>query len=117
MSRNRITRFHLAAFFALVSLSFAAAAPAAGQAAQLPDRPEQHQHEHSMDMNVPSGVTDKCGPTYTYHEGPRGPSHWEGVCNAGHMQTPIDISKPERVSLALLPQLLFNYQSAELDGE
>jgi carbonic anhydrase len=31
------------------------------------------------------------------------------------MQTPIDISKPEKVPLKLLPQLLFNYQPAELD--
>jgi carbonic anhydrase len=93
--------------------TLAGTAPAAGQAAQLPERPEQHQHP--MDMNVPSGVTDKCGPTYTYDEGPRGPSHWAGVCNTGQMQTPIDISAPEKVSLALLPKLLFNYQPAELD--
>jgi carbonic anhydrase len=31
------------------------------------------------------------------------------------MQTPIDISNPEKIPLALLPQLLFNYQPAELD--
>jgi carbonic anhydrase len=68
-----------------------------------------------MDMNLPSGVTDKCEPTYTYEEGPRGPSHWAGVCNTGHMQTPIDISKPEKISLALLPRLRFNYQPSELD--
>jgi carbonic anhydrase len=113
MPRNRTTRFHLAAFFALLSLPFAGAAPAAGQAAQLPDRPEDHLHGH--DMNFPSGVTDRCEPTYTYDEGPRGPSQWVGVCNIGQMQTPIDISTPEKVSLALLPQLLFNYKPAELD--
>src|SRR5215470_15098461 len=113
MSGNRISRFHLAAFFAPLILTVAGTAPAAGQAAQLPERPEQHQH--SMDMNVHRGVTDKCGPTYTYDEGPRGPSHWEGVCNTGHMQTPIDISAPEKVPLQLLPKLLFNYQPAELD--
>ena len=66
-------------------------------------------------MNLPSGVTDKCEPTYTYEEGPRGPSHWAGVCNTGHMQTPIDISKTEKDTLALLPRLRFNYQPAELD--
>jgi carbonic anhydrase len=115
MSRKRITRFHLAAFSAPFLFTLGGAAPAAGQAAQLPERPEQHQHGDSMDMNVASGITNKCEPTYTYDEGPRGPSHWEGVCGTGHMQTPIDISKPDKVSLGLLPQLLFNYQSAELD--
>lgn len=113
MSRDRITRFHLAAFFAPLLLTFAGAAPAAGQAGQLPERPGDH--KHSMDMNFSSGVTDKCEPAYTYDEGPRGPGHWEGVCNTGHMQTPIDITNPEKVSFALLPQLQFNYQPADLD--
>ena len=113
MPRNRITHFHLAIFFGLVMLIFADAVPAPAQIAQLPERPEHRRH--SMDMNLPSGVTDKCEPTYTYEEGPRGPSHWAGVCNTGHMQTPIDISKSEKVSLALLPRLRFNYQPAELD--
>ena len=111
MSRNRITHFHLAIFFGL--LIFAGAAPAAAQIAQLPERPGQHLH--SIDVNLPSGVTDKCEPTYTYEEGPHGPSHWAGVCNTGQMQTPIDISKPEKGSLALLPRLRFNYQPTELD--
>jgi carbonic anhydrase len=31
------------------------------------------------------------------------------------MQTPINISQPDKVPLKLLPQLLFNYQPAELD--
>jgi carbonic anhydrase len=113
MSRNRITHFHLAIFFGLLMLIFAGAAPAAAQIAQLPERSEQHRH--SMDMNLPSGVTDKCEPTYTYEEGPRGPGHWAGACNTGLLQTPIDISRSEKVSLALLPRLLFNYQPAELD--
>ncbi|HEX3451508.1 MAG TPA: hypothetical protein VHS97_24865, partial [Isosphaeraceae bacterium] len=113
MSCNRITRLHMAAFFAMLSLIVAGGAPAAGQAAQLPERPEQHQHGH--DLNIPSGVTDNCEPAYTYDEGPVGPSHWGGVCNAGHLQTPIDISKPDKVSLALLPQLLFGYEPSQLD--
>lgn len=115
MSRNRIARSHLTAFVALLVSAFAGDTPAAGQIAQLPERPEQHQHGHSMEMNVPSGVTDKCGPTYTYDGGPHGPSHWAGVCVTGHMQTPINISKPEEIPLKLLPQLLFNYQPADLD--
>jgi carbonic anhydrase len=113
MSRNRITHFHLAIFFGLPMLIFAGAGPAAAQIAQLPERPEQHRHSH--DINFPSGVTDKCEPTYTYEEGPRGPSHWTGACNTGHMQTPIDISKPEKVSLAQLPAVRFKYQPSELD--
>jgi carbonic anhydrase len=112
MSINLITRVHLTAFFAPLSLTFAGT-PAIGQIAQLPDRAEQHQHEHSM--NIPSGVTDKCGPKYTYDEGPRGPDHWEGVCNTGQMQSPVNISQPEKISAKLLPQLLFSYQPAELD--
>lgn len=68
-----------------------------------------------MDMNIPSGVTDRCGPTYTYDDGPRGPSRWAGVCRTGHMQTPINITNAEKVPLKLLPQLLFNYPSAALD--
>jgi carbonic anhydrase len=107
-----MTRY-TAAFCALLLLPFAGSAPAAGQIAQLPERPEQHKHAH--DLNIPSGVTDKCEPTYTYEEGPRGPSHWAGVCNTGHLQTPIDISNPEKISLAMLPQPQFNYQPAELD--
>src|ERR1700693_1192943 len=113
MSRDRIIRFHLAAFFAPLLLIFAGGAPAAGQIAQLPERAEQHPHGH--DMNIPSGVTDKCGPTYTYDEGPRGPSPGAGFCRTGHVQTPIDISNSEKVPLKLLPPLLFNYQPAELD--
>lgn len=115
MSRDRIVRFDLTAFFALSLLTFAGAAPAAGQIAEPAETPEQHRHQHSMDIELPSGVTDKCEPTYTYDEGPRGPSQWGGVCTAGHMQTPINITKPEKIPLKLLPQLLFKYQPAELD--
>src|SRR5580658_2966152 len=120
MSRDRMMRFELTVFFALSLLTFAGltlagAAPAAGQIAEPAERLEQHQHGHSMDMDLPSGVTDKCEPIYTYDEGPRGPSQWGGVCKIGHMQTPIDITKPEKIPLELLPQLLFNYEPAELD--
>jgi len=115
MSRDRIMRFDLTAFLALSLLTVTGAAPAAGQIAEPADRSEQHHHEHSMDMDLPSGVTDNCQPIYTYDDGPRGPSHWGGVCETGHMQTPIDITKPEEIPPKLLPQLLFNYQPAELD--
>jgi carbonic anhydrase len=130
MSHDRITRFPLTAIFALLLLTFASAVPAAGQAFQLPGRtvldtlnrsqlPRSSYYfchaAQGMDMNVASGVTDKCQPTYTYNGGPRGPTHWAGVCETGHVQTPINILKPEKVPLKLLPQLLFNYQPAELD--
>jgi carbonic anhydrase len=115
MSRDRMMRFDLTAFFALSLLTCAGAAPAAGQIAEPAERPEQHQHGHSMEMDLPSGVTDKCEPIYTYDEGPRGPSQWGGVCQTGQMQTPIDITKPEKIPNELLPQLQFNYQPAELD--
>jgi len=116
MSCNRVTGICLLAFCVLCFFIFAQAIPAgACQAAQPPEKPEPHQHGHSMDMNIPSGVTDKCGPKFTYDEGPRGPSHWESVCNTGHMQTPIDITKAEKISIPPLPPLQFNYQPAELD--
>lgn len=113
--QKRHARVRLAGFSAVLVATAAGTAAALGQAAQLPDRPAEHQREHSMDMNIPSGVTDTCGPAYTYEEGARGPSHWEGVCGIGHMQSPIDISSTEKVSATLLPPLLFNYQPAELD--
>jgi carbonic anhydrase len=98
---------------------FAHAGPAAGQAAEPPERPEQHQHMHGhqmgMDMNTPSGVSAKCEPNFTYEEGPHGPSHWEGVCNTGHMQAPIDITKPQVVPIPPLPPLQFSYQPSDLD--
>src|SRR5215469_17491989 len=82
---------------------FAQAAPADAQAAEPPEHPEQHQHMHGMkmgmDMNIPSGVSDKCAPKFTYEDGPRGPSHWEGVCNTGRMQAPINITNPQIVPI------------------
>jgi carbonic anhydrase len=115
MLRNPGYRLSLIAVCGLCFSVFAHAAPAAGQAAELPERPEQHQHMHGMDMNIPSGVSDKCAPKFTYQEGPRGPSHWEGVCNTGHMQSPINITKTEKVPIPPLPPLEFKYQPAALD--
>lgn len=86
---------------------------AACQAAQLPDKPSDHQHMHGMEMNIPSGVTDKCAPKFTYDEGPLGPSHWQGVCATGHSQAPVDITNPEKVPT--LAPLLMSYEPAPLD--
>jgi|SRR5437660_349091 len=86
-----------------------------GQAAQLPERPSAHQHPHAMNMNLPSGVTDKCEPKFTYDEGPRGPNHWEGVCTNGHIQAPINITQAQQISIPPLPPLQFGYQPTDLD--
>jgi len=88
---------------------------AACQSAQLPEKPSEHQHMHSMDMNIPSGVTDKCAPKFTYDDGPLGPSHWEGLCNTGHSQAPVDITKTIKMPTPPLAPLQLHYQSADLD--
>jgi carbonic anhydrase len=112
-------RLSLLAVCGLCFSVFVHAAPAAGQAAEPREEPEQHQHMHGhqmgMDMNTPSGVSAKCEPKFTYEEGPHGPSHWEGVCNTGHMQAPIDITNPQIVPIPPLPPLQFSYQPADLD--
>jgi len=82
---------------------------------QVAQPPEESQHQHGHEMNTPSGASDKCEPKFTYEEGPRGPTHWEGVCNTGHMQTPIDITQAEEVPIPPLPPLEFSYQPADLD--
>jgi carbonic anhydrase len=91
------------------------AARNSSQAAQLPDtqHPEQHQHGHQM--NTPSGVSDTCEPTFTYSDGPYGPSQWGGVCNSGRMQTPIDITRTQKLSVPPLQSLDVSYQPANLD--
>jgi carbonic anhydrase len=90
-----------------------AAPGGACQVAQPPEKAQEHQHKH--EMNTPSGASDKCEPKFTYEEGARGPSHWEGVCNTGQMQTPIDITKTQKVPIPTLPPLEISYQAADLD--
>jgi carbonic anhydrase len=68
-----------------------------------------------MEMNVPSGASDKCEPSFTYADGPRGPSHWEGACNTGHAQSPIDITKSEKIPKQPFAPLLMKYEPADLD--
>jgi carbonic anhydrase len=116
MFRNPGFRLRLLGVCGLYCSVFAHVAPAgAGQAAQPAEKPEQHQHRHEHEMNTPSGASDKCEPTFTYEEGFRGPSHWAGVCNTGHMQTPIDITTSDQVPIPPLPPLEFGYQPADLD--
>ncbi len=103
-------------WLALVSwcLSNLAAAPAAGfQVAEPPEKPAPHQHEHQM--NIPSGASEKCEPKFIYEAGPRGPEHWEGVCNTGHSQSPVDITKTEKLPSPPLAPLEFRYEPALLD--
>lgn len=101
--------------FFLGSLVLVARVAGAPQAAQPPEKPAQHQHGHSMDMNIPSGASAKCEPQFTYDDGPLAPSHWPGVCNTGHMQAPIDITNTEKVPIPPLPTLQMKYQAADLD--
>ena len=115
MSCNRVTGSCLLAFSLLCFSTLVADPDAFGQAAQPPEKVEPHQHGHSMEMNLPSGATDKCDPKFTYDDGPLGPTHWPGVCGTGHMQAPIDITKAEKVPIPPLPPLQFNYQPASLD--
>jgi carbonic anhydrase len=72
---------------------------------------EQHQHGGGHHMNIPDTAGEKCDPKFTYTPGPHDPSHWEGVCNVGKMQSPIDITHSEKLHL---PEVGFGYQPAPL---
>jgi carbonic anhydrase len=69
---------------------------------------EPHDHHH---LRLPLGE-EACHPDFTYTEGPRGPSHWAGLCTTGQMQAPIDIR--DAVTLPI-DDLTFKYQRAPLD--
>jgi carbonic anhydrase len=114
MSRKQGFGLLWLAVFAFGLVPFAEAAPGgACQAAQLPEKADEH-HHHG-ELNIASGVTEKCGPSFTYNDGPLGPSHWEGLCNTGHFQSPIDITSTEKMPVPPLAPLLMNYQPAPLD--
>jgi carbonic anhydrase len=118
MSCSRVSGACLLAFSVWCFSFFVAVPTAMGQAAEPNEKPQQHSgHDHAMpmDMNLPSGVTDKCEPAFTYDDGPHGPSHWPSVCSTGRIQAPIDITKTEKMSIPPLAPLLFNYQPADLD--
>jgi carbonic anhydrase len=66
-------------------------------------------------MNTPSGASAKCEPKFTYEAGLLGPDSWGGVCKAGHAQSPVDITKTEKMPSPPLAQLEFHYQPADLD--
>ncbi|HEY6337075.1 MAG TPA: carbonic anhydrase family protein [Candidatus Sulfotelmatobacter sp.] len=88
----------------------------AAQVAQPAEKVEpgaHHEHQHLHQMNTPSGASDKCEPKFTYQAGPLGPDSWGGVCKTGHTQSPVDITKTEK--LPSLAPLEFHYQAADLD--
>jgi len=77
--------------------------------------PGEHQHEHGQGehhhLHLVLGE-EKCAPTYTYEDGPTGPSHWPELCTTGKMQAPIDIEHAEKLTIG---NLKFNYQPSDLD--
>ena len=74
-----------------------------------PGQPAQmHEHHH---LHLILGE-EKCAPTYTYDEGPTGPTHWPELCTSGKMQSPIDIERAEQLSIRYLT---FKYQPSDLD--
>jgi carbonic anhydrase len=116
MSANRVIAMCLLALCGLCFSTLNLCAPAGTfQAAQLPEKPDQHQHSHGHQMNLPSGASDKCEPKFTYEEGPRGPDHWEGVCNTGYTQSPVDITGSKKMPIPPLAPLEFHYLPADLD--
>jgi carbonic anhydrase len=111
MSGKRLTGICLLTFSLICFPVGIHAAPDGCQAAQLPEKAEQHKH-HGHHMNIPDEATDNCEPKFTYEEGPQGPSHWEGVCSTGTMQSPIDIQQAQKLSMV---PLKLGYQPAALD--
>lgn len=105
----------LAFSVACFSILMQGAPAGAWQAAQVPEKSEQHQHQHGHEMNLPSGASEKCEPKFAYEDGLRGPNHWPGVCGTGRMQAPIDITKSEKISIPPLPPLQMKYEPADLD--
>ena len=117
MSGDRVASICLLVFFVLCFSVYTYTVPAgARQAAEAPEKPEQHQHQHGHQMNLPSGASDKCEPKFTYEAGPLGPDSWGGVCKTGHAQSPVDIiAKTEKMPALSLTPLEFHYQPADLD--
>jgi carbonic anhydrase len=115
MLKNRLASTCVMLFGLGFSMLALLATGAARQAAQPPEKIPQHQHEHAHQMNIPSGASDKCEPKFAYEDGPLGPDSWGGVCKAGRAQSPVDITKTEKMPSTHLAQLEFHYQTADLD--
>ncbi len=112
MSRYRKIGVHTLILAGSCFSIFVAALVGAHQAAQPPEKPDAHQHQHAHQMNLPSGASDKCEPKFSYEDGPLAPSHWQGVCNTGHSQSPVNITSTKKMPI---PPLEFHYQPADLD--
>ena len=74
-----------------------------------------HQHQHSHQMNIPSGASERCEPKILHQPGELGPEHWANVCSTGQSQSPVDITAARTMPVPPLAPLEFHYQPAELD--
>jgi carbonic anhydrase len=111
MSKKPISGICMKTFLLLCfSLAATVIRSGANQIAEPAEPVEQHQH-HAHHMNVPMGE-EKCEAKYTYDQGQLGPSHWQGVCNTGTMQAPIDIEQAETLPIN---NLRFLYKPVDLD--
>jgi carbonic anhydrase len=130
MSRNRLVGMCLPAFSVLIFSIFVV--PSAHcQVLEAPEKVQPKQQHGHMDMAEPSDETQsghqqhqehhhlhllmreqKCEPTFTYGEGPHGPSRWPGLCNTGKMQAPIDIEHAEKLRI---DNLKVKYEPVDLD--
>lgn len=97
----------------LVLLALCVVAPGNCQITPEPvGQPQGGEHHHGgMHMNIPDTAGQKCEPKFTYAEGPTGPDHWPGQCSNDRMQSPIDITRSEKLPIPL-PD--FRYEPAEL---
>lgn len=85
------------------------------QVAQPPEKMDPAEHQHMQGAHHHLHLVlgeEKCAPTYTYEDGPLGPSHWPGLCQTGNMQAPIDIEQADKLPIT---SLKFNYQPSDLD--
>jgi len=87
---------------------------AAGQVLDQMEKVEPGRHaghgEHHH-LRLPLGEA-ACGPKFTYDQGTAGPGHWPGLCTAGRMQAPIDISASRKLPV---DRLQFDYRPSDLD--
>ena len=112
MSGNRATTMFIVVLSGVLFCALSYESPATSQVAQPAEKvdPKQHQHTHQH-LHLPMGE-EKCELTYTYDDGPLGPSHWQGVCGTGQMQAPIDIQHPRKMPA---DQLKIHYEASDLD--
>ena len=106
MSRDSRVTYLLAVGLCFL-IVFQAVPAAAYQTAEPPKNPQPGQRQHGGS----AAAGEKCDPHFTYTPGPHDPSHWEGECNIGHMQSPIDITHAEKLRLS---PLRFHYQPVDL---